>query len=200
MRSSPGNERDENETERFLATRNCTVGVKQVARVFSSRQLFLRLRRCIATAISLQYALTRFSRRRTLAVQPAAPRPAAEGIAPVLPRTVMHRRKLVFALIAIGACAPPAVRGPAEAIHPSNGSTRILGASTPGAFSQLSAADAQWVDATVASLSLREKVAQLIMPWVPGEYAAVGSPGYEELRKWVEEDRIGGLVISIGLP
>jgi beta-N-acetylhexosaminidase len=112
----------------------------------------------------------------------------------------MHSRNLVFGLIAIGACAPPAVRGPAEVTHPANGSTRFLGASTPGAFSQLSAADARWVNATLASLSLREKVAQLVMPWVPGEYAAVGSPGYEQLRKWVEEDRIGGLVISIGLP
>ncbi|MEO7501018.1 MAG: glycoside hydrolase family 3 protein, partial [Gemmatimonadaceae bacterium] len=61
-------------------------------------------------------------------------------------------------------------------------------------------ADAHWVDATLASLSPRDKVAQLIMPWVPGEYSAVGSPGYEQLRRWVEEDRIGGLVISIGLP
>nr|MDP9179792.1 hypothetical protein [Gemmatimonadota bacterium] len=112
----------------------------------------------------------------------------------------MHSRKLIFGLIAIGACAPAVVRGPSEVIHPENGSTSLLGAPTPGAFSQLSTADAHWVDATLASLSLRDKVAQLIMPWVPGEYAAVGSPGYEQLRKWVEEDRIGGLVISIGLP
>jgi beta-N-acetylhexosaminidase len=38
------------------------------------------------------------------------------------------------------------------------------------------------------------------MPWVPGEYAAVGSPEYEEVRRWVEDDKVGGLVLSIGLP
>lgn len=38
------------------------------------------------------------------------------------------------------------------------------------------------------------------MPWVPGEYAAVGSPGYEQVRGWVEDDKVGGLVLSIGMP
>jgi beta-N-acetylhexosaminidase len=112
----------------------------------------------------------------------------------------MRSRNLIFGLIAIGGCARAVATGPATAIPPANASTRFLGAANPGAFSPLSTADAHWVDATLASLSRREKVAQLIMPWVPGEYAAVGSPGYEQLRKWVEEDRIGGLVISIGLP
>jgi beta-N-acetylhexosaminidase len=50
------------------------------------------------------------------------------------------------------------------------------------------------------SLSPRDRVAQLIMPWVPGEYAAVGSPEYEQVRGWVEDDKVGGLVLSIGLP
>ena len=50
------------------------------------------------------------------------------------------------------------------------------------------------------SLSPRERVAQLIMPWVPGEYAAVGSPEYEQVRRWVEDDKVGGLVLSIGMP
>ena len=38
------------------------------------------------------------------------------------------------------------------------------------------------------------------MPWVGGEYAAVGSPEFEQVRAWVEEDQVGGLVISIGSP
>jgi beta-N-acetylhexosaminidase len=38
------------------------------------------------------------------------------------------------------------------------------------------------------------------MPWVSGGYAAVGSAEFEEVRKWVEDDRVGGLVLSIGLP
>ena len=77
---------------------------------------------------------------------------------------------------------------------------RLLGPATPGATTPLSPADKRWVENTLASLTLREKVGQLIMPWVGGEYAAVGSPEFEEVRKWVEEDRVGGLVLSIGLP
>jgi len=56
------------------------------------------------------------------------------------------------------------------------------------------------VEATIGALSARERVAQLIMPWVPGEYAAVGSPEYEQVRAWVEDDKVGGLVLSIGMP
>ena len=56
------------------------------------------------------------------------------------------------------------------------------------------------MEATIGALSARERVAQLIMPWVPGEYAAVGSPEYEQVRAWVEDDKVGGLVLSIGMP
>ena len=64
----------------------------------------------------------------------------------------------------------------------------------------MSAQDSAWIDATIRALSPRERVAQLIMPWVPGEYAAVGSPEYEQVRGWVEDDKVGGLVLSIGMP
>lgn len=77
---------------------------------------------------------------------------------------------------------------------------RLIGKAHPGATTPLTRADSAWVEAILKSLSPRERVAQLIMPWVPGEYAAVGSPGYEEVRKWVEDDKVGGLVLSIGMP
>ena len=75
-----------------------------------------------------------------------------------------------------------------------------LGAATPGALALLDADARAWIDATLASLTLRDKVGQLMMPWVGGEYAAIGSPEFEQLRRWVEEDRVGGLVFSVGSP
>ncbi|HEX6251480.1 MAG TPA: glycoside hydrolase family 3 N-terminal domain-containing protein [Gemmatimonadaceae bacterium] len=75
-----------------------------------------------------------------------------------------------------------------------------VGAATPGALAPLDAGARAWVDATLASLSLRDKVGQLMMPWVGGEYAAIGSPEFEQVRRWVEEDRVGGLVFSVGSP
>jgi beta-N-acetylhexosaminidase len=112
---------------------------------------------------------------------------------------MLPTRKIVVGLIGITACAPVMTHQTDPDIG-SDARTRFIGAPTPGAASRLSRADSLWVEQTLRSLSLREKVGQLIMPWVPGEYSPVGSPDYEELRKWVVEDGIGGLVISIGLP
>ncbi len=58
----------------------------------------------------------------------------------------------------------------------------------------------EWVDRTLASLSLREKVGQLIIPWMSGAYASATDPETEEFIRYVEEAGIGGVVISIGLP
>ncbi len=57
-----------------------------------------------------------------------------------------------------------------------------------------------WVDSTLASLDLREKVGQMVMPWIGGGYLAEGGPEYDRLRHWVVDDRVGGVVISIGPP
>jgi len=107
---------------------------------------------------------------------------------------------LVAAAIAF-ACAPTVTTfQPPLAPGVDESARRLLGAATPGATTPLSSADQRWIDKTLASLSLAEKVGQLIMPWVGGDYTAVGSPEFEQVRKWVEEDRVGGLVLSIGLP
>jgi beta-N-acetylhexosaminidase len=116
----------------------------------------------------------------------------------------MRRRFRIPALglvAAAVACVPatPTVRPVAfPGVDASAG--RMLGRATPGATTLLSSADRRWIDRTLFSLTLREKVAQLIMPWVGGDYAAIGSPEFEHVRRWVEDDRVGGLVLSIGLP
>jgi beta-N-acetylhexosaminidase len=77
---------------------------------------------------------------------------------------------------------------------------QLLGPASPGASTPVSAADQRWIDRTLASLTLRAKIGQLIMPWVGGDYTAVGSEEFEQVRKWVQDDGVGGLVLSIGLP
>jgi beta-N-acetylhexosaminidase len=102
------------------------------------------------------------------------------------------------------ACAPATVvtDSPAPGSAPTPAASRgaPLGSAKPGALASLDAEARAWVDATLASLTLEEKVGQLIMPWVGGEYAAVGSPEFEQVRRWVEDDRVGGLIISVGSP
>ena len=111
----------------------------------------------------------------------------------------MIKIRFFILLLAAAACTPAVAPAPAgSSIDPA--ADRLIGAAHPGASVPLSGQDSAWVEATFRSLSPRERVAQLIMPWVPGEYAAVGSPEYEQVRGWVQDDKVGGLVLSIGLP
>ncbi|MEO5580971.1 MAG: glycoside hydrolase family 3 N-terminal domain-containing protein [Gemmatimonadaceae bacterium] len=109
-----------------------------------------------------------------------------------------NRRTILLSLLAGGACVPATAArtpsGPPASVH------RLTGAAQPGAFVTLGTADSSWIEQTLKSLSPRDRVAQLIMPWVPGEYAAVGSPEYEQVRYWVEVEKVGGLILSMGLP
>lgn len=57
----------------------------------------------------------------------------------------------------------------------------------------------RWVDETLTTLTLRQAVAQLVIPWIPGGYASDSDPGFQELLGWVDEG-LGGVSISIGVP
>ena len=52
----------------------------------------------------------------------------------------------------------------------------------------------------LSSLTLRQQVAQLVIQWLPGSYASTSSPEFQEWAGWVENDEIGGIYLSIGLP
>lgn len=66
--------------------------------------------------------------------------------------------------------------------------------------SHLDPAAQRWVDETLASLDLRGRVAQLVMVWVSGGYAATSSAEMQRLAELVGTHGIGGLVISLGTP
>jgi beta-N-acetylhexosaminidase len=56
------------------------------------------------------------------------------------------------------------------------------------------------IDAVLGSLPIRDKVAQLIMPWIPGSYAAFDDEAFRRLQAWVDSLHIGGLIVSVGSP
>ena len=85
-------------------------------------------------------------------------------------------------------CAPPP-EGPAAPAGP-----------PPPLQPSLDAGGRAWVEETLGSLSLREAVGQLIVPWMPGAYTSETDPEFLELVRYVEEAGIGGVAISIGLP
>jgi beta-N-acetylhexosaminidase len=111
-------------------------------------------------------------------------------------------RNLRFGLVAIalGCSSAPSLIQPTVVPGVDASARQLLGPASPGASTPLSAADQRWIDRTLASLTLRAKIGQLIMPWVGGDYTAVGSEEFEQVRKWVQDDGVGGLVLSIGLP
>ena len=79
------------------------------------------------------------------------------------------------------------------------GSFAAAGPVTPGRAS-LGADGRRWVDETLSSLTLRQQVAQLVIQWLPGSFASTSSPEFQEWAGWVEDDEIGGIYLSIGLP
>jgi beta-N-acetylhexosaminidase len=56
------------------------------------------------------------------------------------------------------------------------------------------------VESLLDTLSLRDRVAQLFMPWIPGTYAALDDSAFQEAERWVDSLHVGGIIISVGSP
>lgn len=85
--------------------------------------------------------------------------------------------------------APPVVESPPAGAEPSETS-----ALDP------SASELAWAEATLASLDLRQKVAQMMMPFTLGNFAPEGTESHDRLRSWIEDDQVGGIIVSVGAP
>ena len=57
-----------------------------------------------------------------------------------------------------------------------------------------------WPERTLARMTLREKVGQMMMPWVLGDFSPEGSTDHERLRVLVEDQGVGGIIVSVGSP
>ena len=64
----------------------------------------------------------------------------------------------------------------------------------------LSDAAQRWVDSTLASLSGRQRAAQLIHVWLVGDYESTSDSAFAVTARWVKEDGIGGILMSVGSP
>jgi beta-N-acetylhexosaminidase len=56
------------------------------------------------------------------------------------------------------------------------------------------------VRALLAEMPLERQAAQLVMPWLLGNFVAFDAEGLEQARAWVDSLHVGGIVISIGSP
>ena len=57
-----------------------------------------------------------------------------------------------------------------------------------------------WVDSTLASLTLRERVGQMVMFWMLGDYTSVEDSSFAEVIDWVQRQGAGGISVSLGTP
>jgi beta-N-acetylhexosaminidase len=105
------------------------------------------------------------------------------------PKTQQNERSvqskyLVLAIVSLYACGRPApapVPQPAQ-FPPQAGSAEVD------------------IEGLLRSLSVRDKIAQLVMPWIPGTYTAFDDETFARTQMWVDSLHIGGLIISVGSP
>lgn len=95
----------------------------------------------------------------------------------------MHLRYLAPVVILCGACG------------------RASGAATPAPMPTAAAVGPETDVATLlGAMSVRDKIAQLVIPWMPGTYAAYDDGGFERAEAWVDSLHVGGIIVSIGSP
>jgi len=55
-------------------------------------------------------------------------------------------------------------------------------------------------DSLLATLTVRQKIGQLIVPWLSGAYTAVDDSVFVEATRWIDSLQVGGIIISVGSP
>ncbi|HXF95988.1 MAG TPA: glycoside hydrolase family 3 N-terminal domain-containing protein, partial [Gemmatimonadales bacterium] len=56
------------------------------------------------------------------------------------------------------------------------------------------------VETLLRSLSTRQKIGQLIVPWLSGAYTALDDSTFLVAARWVDSLEVGGIIISVGSP
>lgn len=62
----------------------------------------------------------------------------------------------------------------------------------------VNSASADWVGQVMDELPLRSKVAQMVMPWIPGGKPDRNNAEWRRARRLVQEEEVGGLIIGRG--
>ncbi|MEO6527186.1 MAG: glycoside hydrolase family 3 N-terminal domain-containing protein [Gemmatimonadaceae bacterium] len=102
-------------------------------------------------------------------------------------------RSLLFGVVVAGVVAGCATTiGTSGTGPPAAGATSLA--------TSLATSDAAWADSVLATLSLRDRAAQMVWPWVLGDYTAADDPTYRRVERLVRDQHIGGIIISLGSP
>jgi len=58
----------------------------------------------------------------------------------------------------------------------------------------------RWTDSVLATMSLRDKAAQLVWPFILGDYQSTDTPAWRRIERLVTEQHVGGFIVSVGSP
>ncbi|HEX6533724.1 MAG TPA: glycoside hydrolase family 3 N-terminal domain-containing protein [Gemmatimonadaceae bacterium] len=83
---------------------------------------------------------------------------------------------------------------------PAANSATVAAAGNVDPRTPLTPAQRAWVDSTLASLSLRERVGQMVSVWVLGDYTNTRDSSFAEALRWITQDKVGGVSMSLGSP
>src|SRR2546430_6775426 len=56
------------------------------------------------------------------------------------------------------------------------------------------------VDSLLATLTVRQRIGQVVVPWLSGSYTAFDDSLFQVAARWVDSLEVGGLIISVGSP
>ena len=131
-------------------------------------------------------------------------------------KTILYSRAVLLkisgcsAIVVLFSCGSPPQSIPAPAVpeqHPIEVPTQEVEEAQPttelapvGPALIAQTEDEAWVERTLTGLTLRQKVGQLIMPWVLGDFAPEGSPSHDRILEYIEDQGIGGVIMSVGSP
>lgn len=116
-------------------------------------------------------------------------------------------------LLSVAACAGVLIPAPPPAVPPApTSATRQTVAEPAGVSRPTTAAHTPprspladstslaWADSVLRTLPVRDKVAQLVWPWILGDYVAEGSAEWTRIERLVREQHVGGFIMSVGSP
>ena len=115
----------------------------------------------------------------------------------------------VLAAVMLSSCTPATVSTagspvPASALDAERMSpgqpTPVVASGNLDPRTPLSATQREWVERTLASLTLRERAGQMVNIWVLGDYTNTNDSSFAEVLRWIQLDKVGGVTMSLGSP
>ncbi|MCU1348611.1 MAG: beta-N-acetylhexosaminidase, partial [Acidobacteria bacterium] len=73
-------------------------------------------------------------------------------------------------------------------------------ATTQATSARSSLSDNAWADSVLATMPLRDKAAQMVWPWILGDYTATDNAAWTRVERMIREQKLGGAIMSVGGP